>query len=158
MMQRAKLFLFLWLTLVGLTSAGQDRYELRYHIVDKDTSLYAESLGLKSVFPSQNECFLYMETLLNQQKAKGYISFSVDSVRYDSAQAEVWIFFGKLYKWKNVALKESDAAVLNALGYTERVFSGKLVDLDKVQQFRKKPWFTWRITAIPLPVSGSTAW
>ncbi|HLO82797.1 MAG TPA: BamA/TamA family outer membrane protein [Chitinophagaceae bacterium] len=138
MMQRVKLFFAIWLILLGLTSAGQDRYELRYHISDKDTSLAPESLGLKAVFPSQNDCFLYIETLLNQQKAKGFISFSIDSVQYTATGAEIWLFFGKQYRWKNIALKESDAAVLNALGYTERVFSGKLVDLDKVQQFQEK--------------------
>ncbi|HEX5668330.1 MAG TPA: BamA/TamA family outer membrane protein [Chitinophagaceae bacterium] len=138
MMQRVNIFLIVWLTLLGLTSTGQEGYGLRYHVLDKDTSLAPESLGLKSVFPSQNDCFLYMEKLLNQQRAKGFISFSIDSVRYDSTQAEVWIFMGKLYRWKNVALKETDAAALNALGYTERVFSGKVVDLNKVYQFQEK--------------------
>lgn len=137
-MLRIKLYLVLCLAILGSTSFGQNKYILRYHLLDKDTTQTPESLGLKTVFPSQNDCILHMESMLKYYKAKGFVTFSVDSVRYGADTADTWVFFGKQYRWKNVVLSETDAAFLNALGYNERVFAGKTMDLVKLGQFREK--------------------
>lgn len=138
MMQRIKNVLTLGLLLLAMVSKGQERYPLTYHISDKDTSASPETLGLKTVFSSRNDCFLYIESLLKQHQAKGYISFSVDSVQYQPGAAEVWIYIGKLYRWKNILLKSNETSTFQALGYNEKNFSGKSLDLGKLEQFQEK--------------------
>lgn len=142
MMQRVKPVLasiLMWgLLLLALATSGQDRYALEYHMSDKDTTTSPESLGLKIVFPSQNDCFLYIESLSKQQKAKGYISFSIDSTRYDPEGGQVWIYIGKRYRWKNIILKSNEASIFQSLGYNENNFSGKNLDLEKLEQFQEK--------------------
>ncbi len=138
MMHCVKLLLPLGLLLLSFLGKGQERYPLRYHISDKDTSASPESLGFKTVFPSRNDCFLYMESLLKQQKSKGFISFSIDSTHYGDNGAAVWLYMGKLYRWKSIVLKSNEAAIFQALGYNDRNFSGKTLDLDKLEQFQEK--------------------
>ena len=121
-----------------LEGKGQESYKLHYHFADKDTTIGPESLGLKRGFSSQNDCILYINTLSNQQKAKGYITFSVDSVHFDSSNAQVWVFAGRKYTWKNITLKSSDAELFQALGYQDKLFTGKSVDIDKLQLFQEK--------------------
>lgn len=137
-MMRIKWTLALLLSLAGFAASGQDRYVLRYHIEDKDTNASPESLGLKTVFTSRNDCFLYIENLLNQQKLKGFIGFSVDSTQFTDAGAEAWVYVGKQYRWKNIVLKQPDAALAGALGFADQQFNNKPVDLDKMQQVQEK--------------------
>lgn len=138
MMQWIKYVLALGLLLPALAVSGQETYTLRYHVLDKDTATSPESLGLKSVFPSRNDCFLYMESLLKQQKSRGFISFSIDSTAYHTAHADAWIYMGKMYRWKQIELKSNEATLFQALGYQNRSFSGKTLDLDKLEQFQEK--------------------
>jgi outer membrane protein assembly factor BamA len=138
MMKGISAVLCLWLVLLGSPGKGQDRYELLYHFSDKDTSASPESLGMKTVFPSREDCFLYMQTLLNNQRTKGFINFSVDSVAYSDKSAEVWVYVGELYKWKNISLTTNDGIILQALGYNDRAFSGKPLDLEKLRQLQER--------------------
>jgi len=138
MMRRIAVFLSLWAALLGSSGKGQDQYNLLYHISDKDTSTSPESLGLKTVFPSRDDCFLYMKTLLNQQRSMGFINFSIDSVQYADKNAEAWVYMGRRYRWKSIGLQTDDPLVQQALGFSERIFPGKQVDLAKLQQFQEK--------------------
>jgi outer membrane protein assembly factor BamA len=137
-MWKQSVFLLLSITLLYITTQGQDNYQLRYHISGKDTIATPESLGFKRGFPSRNECILYINSLSNQLKTKGFITFSVDSVRYDSSAAFAWLYLGEQYKWKKITLRSEDAALFQALGYQERGFEGKSMDLDKLGTFQEK--------------------
>src|SRR6188472_1924124 len=98
-------FLFTLCCFLSLQGKGQESYKLQYHFTDKDTIPTPESLGLKLGFSSRNDCILYINSLSNQLKTKGFITFSVDSVHYDSTGAEAWVFAGRRYLWKNISIK-----------------------------------------------------
>lgn len=117
---------------------AQDKYAVTYRFLDKDTLHTAESLGLKRGFSSRTECISYMNSVVDQQKMKGFITFSVDSVHYDSLRAEAWVFAGARYIWKNIRVPGNEASLFSALGYQEKLFNGKAVDLNKLQQFQER--------------------
>jgi len=117
---------------------AQDKYAVTYWFLDKDTLHTAESLGLKRGFSSRTECISYMNSVVDQQKMKGFITFSVDSVHYDSLRAEAWVFAGARYIWKNIRVPGNEASLFSALGYQEKLFNGKAVDLNKLQQFQER--------------------
>jgi len=117
---------------------AQDKYAVTYWFLDKDTLHTAESLGLKQGFSSRTECISYMNSVVDQQKMKGFITFSVDSVNYDSLRAEAWVFAGARYIWKNIRVPGNEASLFSALGYQEKLFNGKAVDLNKLQQFQER--------------------
>ena len=117
---------------------AQDKYAVTYWFLDKDTLHTAESLGLKQGFSSRTECISYMNSVVDQQKMKGFITFSVDSVYYDSLRAEAWIFAGARYTWKNIRVPGKEASLFSALGYQEKLFNGKAVDLNKLEQFQER--------------------
>jgi outer membrane protein assembly factor BamA len=79
-----------------------------------------------------------MNSVVDQQKMKGFITFSVDSVHYDSLRAEAWVFAGARYIWKNIRVPGNEASLFSALGYQEKLFNGKAVDLNKLQQFQER--------------------
>jgi outer membrane protein assembly factor BamA len=136
-MRALTLFLFTLCSIFSLQGNGQESYKLEYHFADKDTLPSPESLGLKLGFSSRNDCILYINSLPNQLKTKGFITFSVDSVHFDSSFAEVWVFVGQKYIWKNITIKSADAELFQALGYQDRLFTGKSVDIDKLQLFQE---------------------
>lgn len=137
-MRGTVLILFLCCFCFQMDASAQDKYAVTYRFLDKDTLHNAESLGLKRGFSSRMECISYMNSVVEQQKMKGFITFSVDSVRYDSLGAEAWVFAGHRYTWKNIRVPGNEAALFSALGYQEKVFNGKAVDLDKLQQFQER--------------------
>ena len=137
-MRGTVLILFLCCFCSQMEAAAQDKYAVTYRFLDKDTLHTAESLGLKRGFSSRTECISYMNSVVDQQKMKGFITFSVDSVHYDSLRAEAWVFAGARYIWKNIRVPGNEASLFSALGYQEKLFNGKAVDLNKLQQFQER--------------------
>lgn len=117
---------------------AQDKYLARFHLSDKDSLVSPESMGLKMGFPSRNDCILYIESLGNQLRTKGYLTFSVDSVRYDSLQAEAWVYYGMKYQWSSISVSEADAGLFAQMGWTEKTFTGKQLNFDKLGDFQEK--------------------
>jgi outer membrane protein assembly factor BamA len=132
------LILFFCCFFFRMEAKAQDKYAVTYRFLDKDTLHTAESLGLKRGFSSRTECISYMNSVVDQQKMKGFITFSVDSVHYDSLRAEAWVFAGARYIWKNIRVPGNEASLFSALGYQEKLFNGKAVDLNKLQQFQER--------------------
>jgi outer membrane protein assembly factor BamA len=117
---------------------AQQSFPLRYHLSGKDTLINLQSLGLRNVFSSKNDRFLHIENMLKQQKANGYLSFSIDSVKVDSVFADVWLFFGEQYKWKNIRIHKSDVLFFDNMGWNNQIFEGKWVDFEKLDEFKNK--------------------
>lgn len=117
---------------------AQQSFPLRYHLFGKDTLINLQSLGLKNVFSSKNDRFLHIENMLKQQKTNGYLSFSIDSVKIDSVLADIWLYIGEQYKWKNIKIHKSDALFFDNIGWNKQIFEGKWVNFEKLEEFRNK--------------------
>lgn len=111
--------LFLSVLLTFFIASGvdaQEPYAVHYHLVNKDTATASESIGLRTLFSSKKDCIFYMENLVKNQKMLGFLTCSIDSVQYNAAFAEVWIFIGERYAWSDIHVSEEVKRIAEAAG------------------------------------------
>jgi hypothetical protein len=82
---------------------SQRSYQLKYL---PESSLY-KTLKFKTGFASKESARKYLETIPGQLLAKGYLAASIDSVKYDSSHASVFIFTGTKYAWGKIDIPPS---------------------------------------------------
>ncbi|MES2648745.1 MAG: BamA/TamA family outer membrane protein [Bacteroidota bacterium] len=90
---------------------GQKSYLIQY----SPEQLSLKSLKLKTSFPNREAAIQYVGQLPRLLLAKGYLAASVDSARYDSAQAFVKIFTGPVYRWGNVSVPLAYQGIINKI-------------------------------------------
>jgi len=93
-------------------------YIVYYKTPEGDTSIN-QKLSLKNVFNSQGEASLYLIQIPSILQNKGYITSSIDSLRFDSLSASAVIYLGEQYKWAKVTTRQQDATILQAVGWPE---------------------------------------
>ena len=117
---------------------AQDRYSLRYHLLDKDTVGRMDMVGLNTVFMNSADCSEYLAALPGNLRRKGYLAASVDSMRLDSLAGEAWVFVGELYRWKGVTVRPEDHKILELAGWDLRVVDGRPADFTQVDRASEK--------------------
>ena len=117
---------------------AQNKYNLHISGVDKDSSFLFSQLGLSFSFDSKAACLAYVNKLQNDLKSKGYITSSIDSVRYDSLSARLILFVGNAYRWVILDTKYVDRTILDAVNWREKVFADKVIDFTQVQSWENK--------------------
>jgi len=122
------LFCFL---LIALTATAQKNYALVIEPVDK-TSSFIESLGLKKAFINNDECSNYVSQIVPELQARGYVTASIDSARFDSTGAYVKLFSGQLYKWTGVTASEEAANWLRQIGWNESMFANEPLNYERI--------------------------
>ena len=110
-------------------------YSVFYKTPDGDTSL-AQKISLQKVFASQIEASLYVVRLPSLLQSKGYITASIDSMRFDSLFANVVIYPGEQYKWAKVITREQDAAILQSIRWPDKMEG--IVDFNTLHNWEKK--------------------
>lgn len=110
-------------------------YVVAYRTPGGDTSL-SQKFSLQRNFPSQAEASLYIVQLPGVLQGKGYITASLDSVRYDSASALAVLYTGEQYRWANIHTREQDASLLQSVLWPEKLEG--TIDLNTVQALQKK--------------------
>ncbi|MDX2048858.1 MAG: BamA/TamA family outer membrane protein [Chitinophagaceae bacterium] len=133
----------IWLLLIALLVncqplLSQAKYQLIYYFTDKDSSVTPQSLGLQTLFSSREQCVQYIGTMPSQLQSKGYITASVDSVAYDSSSVSAWVFLGAAYKWVKIKVSESDQQLVNAAGWSDKTFTDKMLDFQKLVSWQEK--------------------
>ncbi|HEY6504838.1 MAG TPA: BamA/TamA family outer membrane protein [Chitinophagaceae bacterium] len=117
---------------------AQTNYGLAIRSVDKEPSFLTSSLGIPPSFTTRFACTEYINKLPALLQSKGYVTASLDSVRYDSAYASVVLYVGDVYKWAQIDAAQVDASILEAIGWRERMFSGKPMDFGQVQTWQDR--------------------
>lgn len=128
------LFCFL---LMGIYATSQNNYLLVIEPVDK-TPAFIQTLNLKTSFINKDECSIYASQLIPILQAKGFVSASVDSVRYDSTTAIIKLYTGQLYKWGSVTANDEAKKWLRQVGWDEPVFNNKILDYGKVSALQER--------------------
>lgn len=124
--------------LATLSVSAQNSYRLRMKAADRDSSFLSEELAVPSEFVNRYSCSDYINKLAPALRAKGYVTASLDSVRYDSTFATAVIFIGDMYKWADINTKQVDAELLNAVGWRENVFINKSMDFEQLKNWQEK--------------------
>ena len=131
------LFLFLFL-LNAQKGNGQPAYDLHIDCVDYDSIFVKDVLNLQTRFVSQDACRLYVAALPQTLKNQGYVTASIDSVRFDSLAAYLILYAGNLYQWSLLDVQDVDQDLLQSVGWQSNRFDGKPVDLDLVNSWQQR--------------------
>ena len=123
--------------LICINAVAQEHYPLHIHGIDKDSS-YIIALGVKSIFNNRNECVAYVNQLPRYLQSLGYVTASIDTMRYDSLSARIALFIGDRYQWAQLDASGVDPEVLQAVGWRDRIFSGKSMDFSQVSLWQEK--------------------
>jgi len=121
--------------LTTFCSSRAQSYLIHYRTPEGDTSLQ-QKLSLQKSFSSQAEAGLYMVQLPALLQAKGFITASVDTIRFDSLSATAVIYLGQQYKWAGIDTHEQDASLLQAVRWPGR-FEGA-IDFELLRSWQKK--------------------
>lgn len=126
------------LLLVALifTISSKSQYKLHIHPVDKDSVFIAESLKLQTNFQSRQGCISYINRLPVFLKSKGYPNSSVDSVSYDSLEAQCELYVGEPLRHTVLNTDSIEHSVLMQAGVSNRRRKG--IDDLEVQQVQQK--------------------
>ncbi len=71
-------------------------------------------------------------------QSKGYVTASLDSIKYDSLFARVVLYVGHVYQWALLDTKQVDNSILDAVGWRERLFENRPVDFSQVKIWEDK--------------------
>lgn len=121
-----------------IESYSQEKYNLHIRAVDKDSLFLFHDLGLQRDFVSRFACSEYISRLPGILQSKGYITASIDSLKYDSTFATVLLFAGESYRWAELDVKQIEPSLLNAVGWRENVFVEKPMDFDQVRLWQDR--------------------
>ncbi|MBL7743310.1 MAG: BamA/TamA family outer membrane protein [Chitinophagaceae bacterium] len=117
---------------------AQNDYRLTIRSVDKDSAFLINDLAIPVSFPTRFACEEYVNRLPSLLQAKGYVTASLDSVRYDSTSVRVVLFAGDIYKWASVDASQVDISVLQAIGWREKMFNDKPMDFSQVEFWQNR--------------------
>lgn len=124
------LFTFLWMSLYA---SSQNRYVLQVAAADHDAGFIKKELKLKTDFINQADCRQYVDQLLPSLQTLGYVTASIDSVRFDSSSAYLQLFTGALYKWESLTTSEESRKWLTQVGYSPTVFIDHPLDYQALR-------------------------
>lgn len=126
----------LLMLLLGPWASAQVVYPVQYRVVDSaGTERQPE---LKREFPSKTAAIDYVYRLPDALQAQGFISASIDSLRFDSLQAEVQLFLGARYQWAQIATQPSDEDILGAVRWKGTAFSGTPLSFPALQSWQER--------------------
>ncbi len=128
----------LTLLLTSLYSFGQKKYDLFVHGVDHDSATIVSKTGLQVSFPSYIVCKEYINKLPDLLQSKGFVTASVDSLRFDSSSARIVLFLGEQYQWALLDTKNIEPEILDDVGWRGKMFTGKPINFKEVQQWQER--------------------
>ncbi|MEN9548865.1 MAG: hypothetical protein RIR12_1456 [Bacteroidota bacterium] len=132
------IILFLPLFLMATIGVAQKNYLLTLQGVDTASATVLKSLPLKYQFASKQECVTYIQKLPQLLRSRGYITSSIDTLRYDAAAAIAYIYTGQLYKWVMLHTTSVDSALVNKINGQQKSFANKPVEFEAVQNLQEK--------------------
>jgi outer membrane protein assembly factor BamA len=112
---------------------GVAQYALHIQPVDKDSLFIGKRLGLTPSFKTRAACTEYIYNIPSLLQGKGFMTASVDSIRYDAEGATIRLYVGPAYRWAHVDTRRIEPALLLAVGWNDKSFSGRPLDFKQFQ-------------------------
>jgi len=128
----------LFLILLSVAGNSQSKYPLQLHCTDRETSTFISQQGISTLFDSRFVCIEYVNQLQGLLQTKGYVTASLDSVRFDSLSASVVLFVGEQYKWASLDAGKVDPSLLEAVGWREQLFREKPMNFTQLKEWQEK--------------------
>ena len=127
-------FFLLWTSVL----AAQQPYQLRVRGVDRDPAFLHNELSIPAEFPSRMACTDFVSRLPASLQNRGYVTASIDSIRFDSTSAYMVLFTGQVYKWAALHPAGIPPEILENVGWNNRQFDGKPIDFAQVSVLQEK--------------------
>lgn len=125
-------------TLCTIYVSAQTQYQLRIRGVDKDSATIVSQTGIRTSFSSRPALADYVSKLPGYLQSKGYVTASIDSIKYDSLFTTVSLYTGTQYRWTHLDVNRIEPQLLDAVGWREKLFSGKSLDFKQVQTWQER--------------------
>lgn len=123
--------------LMGYHLASQNKYTLVLDPVDK-TPAFVEGLGLRNSFVNKDECNNYLQELIPDLQARGFIAASIDSVSMDSTAAYAKLYLGELYRWEQIAASREAVQWLQKVGWTDNMFTNRSLNYERISGLQQR--------------------
>ena len=130
--------LLLFFILLALPGYGQSNYQLQIRCPDREAVPFIAQTGLQTSFSSRFTCNEYVNQLQGLLQTKGYVTASLDSVRFDSLSASVVLFVGEQYKWASLDAGKVDPSLLDAVGWRAQQFREKPMNFTQLKDWQEK--------------------
>lgn len=124
----------IFLLLLPCMVSGQKNYSLRYYFYGKDSLNSEVPVSLQTAFASKELAQQYLSSIPSVFFSKGFAAASVDSVRFDTTFASVYIYTGAPYLWMQIHTDSVEQEVLTATGWNEKQFRGRAIDFATLQR------------------------
>jgi outer membrane protein assembly factor BamA len=109
------------------------QYALHVKLNSPDSVLRAPSLGIPGSFKDRAGCTEYVYKLTDILRNKGFTSASIDSVKFDSASANLNLYIGEHFIWSKIRTRKADTELLAAAGWDSKKLLGKPATPDHFQ-------------------------
>lgn len=109
--------------------------------VDKDSAALVNELGIQTSFPGRFTCIEYINKLPGYLQSKGYVTASIDTIRYDSLNARLVLFAGAVYRWAQLDASRVEPSLLESVGWREKTFTDQPMDFNQVAQWQERILF-----------------
>lgn len=121
-----------------LKIAAQEVYQLHIYPVDDDSDFVKQELQLQTKFSSEADCRMYVATLPATLKNKGYITANIDSVRFDSLHAYLYLYTGNKYQWALLDVSGVETSLLRDVGWQAQSIAQKPVDMLMIENWQQR--------------------
>ena len=135
---RLQISLLVFLLLSIIIGSAQNRYNIYLRGVDMDSANIVAKTGLQTSFTSRIACEEYINRLPGYLQSKGFVTASIDSLKYDSGFASILLFIGEQYLWAQLDAKYVESSLLDAIGWREKMFANKPMDFSQVRLLEEK--------------------
>jgi outer membrane protein assembly factor BamA len=122
--------------LLGRWAAAQTSYPVHYQVVDSASQ--KEGAALQREFPTRTAALDYVYKLPTTLQSQGFISASIDSMRFDSLQAVVQLFLGARYQWAQITTQPADEDILGTLRWKGTAFSNTPLSFTALQGWQER--------------------
>jgi outer membrane protein assembly factor BamA len=120
----------LWILLLS-PFAGWSQYVLHIIPVDRDSAFVRKKLDLITSFRSREACTEYIYGIPALLQSKGFVSASVDTVKYGDKSATLRLYIGQPWHWARIDTRRVDPGILAAIGWNDKAFAHRPVDLKQ---------------------------
>ncbi|HEY4966994.1 MAG TPA: POTRA domain-containing protein, partial [Puia sp.] len=124
-MAKLRLYVVMPFLLLATFGTAHAQYALHVKLSSADSLLRSASFGIPPDFKDRALCTEYIYKLTDLLRNKGFTSASIDSLQFDSAGAYLQLYIGEKFTWSEISTRPSDAALLNAAGWSEKKLTGK---------------------------------
>lgn len=124
--------------LITICVQGQEKYPLRVRYADSLSDRQADTALVQQLFSSRIECTGYIALLPARLQSMGYVTASLDSVRFDSTYASIVLYLGQRYQWARLDTRFVDPALLQATGWRDRNFIDKPMDFVQLRNWQER--------------------